>query len=455
LMLSTNNYYAYFQVNAGYQNAIADFYLKEGDLKAAETFYKSSTQYDLYNNKANSTLASMALSQNDKKNAAFFFKQSVFKSPNPFSFTGLSLSLEAEDMYYDAIFSLQEGLRKFKNEPHLLTNLAALQAKSNLKDSVLINLDMASKKCKKCEVENTNFLAFWIENAKPSKLNEMTALVPIQSSNSFKANQVAILRMLGENANYKGISMSKDSVLDVSTAAYMFNSLSNPNTVYEKEFSADMLRKLQQIQGNEPYYEELSWAYSQAQYYSFNKPEGLKQLSLLAGSKTKLKKIYAQNLGLLLLKEGVINGAKENLLIAGDTISANALSSDEVRETIDFGLSEKAKLLLGSNLSIANYKEVVKKSPLNPYLLKEVADFLSKNNKDLDAYNLIFDATELNPKATLLWKTYIEKALNLTQLEYAKEGLMKLKEIGSEAEIFKYTELIQSKEQELGQSKFE
>jgi hypothetical protein len=445
LLFASKNYYSYYQVNAGYDNAIADFYLEEGDLKAAETFYKSSTHYDLYNHKANVTLASLALSQKDRINAAFFFKQAIFKNPSAYAYAGLSASLETEDMYFDALFSLQEGLKTFPNEHRLLTDLAFLQQKSNLTDSVLYYLDLAKKTCTDCEVENTNFLAFWIENSKPERLEEMTAeLVSVDSkSQSSEANKKAVARLLNKPISLEVFEISKDSVLDVSRAANLFNSVASTQPESVVNIDPLLFRKLQQKEGNEPYFEELSLTYAQNQYYRGNKIEGLKQMTLLGNnSLSKNKPLYNQNLGLWLLNEGVYTQAIERLNMAGDSASATILSKPSFKAELGAKVASQAKGILKEKITKENFESIKNKAPLNPIVTAALSDYLSSTGNDVKAYNLPFYVAELNPDAALLWKTYIKKAIKLAQFDYASNGLEKLKKLVGPSEYQEFAELI-------------
>jgi hypothetical protein len=428
-LFSYKNFYAYNQVLSGTNNAIADFYLKEGDLKTAETFYKKSTHYELNNLKANISLASLALSQNDKINAAFFFNQAISQKPSPYSFAGLSASLENENMYFDAIFALQNGLKLFPKNSQLLTNLAYLQGKSKLTDSVLINFDLALKSCNKCEVENTNFLAFWIENAKIEKLQEMANLSKNLNYNSLKANRFAIDRILDKDNIFTDFELSLDSALDMSRAAYLFNAISNPKTIFKTKIDAKVLMSLQKNASNESLFEPLRWVFAQQQYYRQSKAEGIKQLYKMAESNTQNHLIYNQNLGLWMMKEGMADKAIERLKMAGDLSSVALLENSNLQSKMKEDLKKQAQdLSVGLNES--NYDEIISKAPFNPFLIEKIADMLSAKKKDLEAYNIVFYATDVNSTSFLLVKTLIKKAIGISEFEYAKDGIITLESMG-------------------------
>ena len=452
-LFSLSNFHGFYQAKAGLSNAIGDFYLAEGDLKAAETFYKESTHNDLYNHKANVSLASLALSQGDKINAAFFFNQTLEHKPSPYVFAGLSASLENENLYFDALFALQKGLKKYPNNSQLLINLAHLQEKSKLTDSVLINLDLALKNCSKCEVENTNFLAFWIENAKPDKLEEMSNLAKDLNYNGLKANQFAIDRMLEKESEFTSFELSKDSALDMSRAALLFNAVSNPKMINTTKVNAETIKKLQNNAYNEPVFESLSWSYAQQNYIRESKAVGVKQLYLLANSNSKFKKIYNQNLGLWLMKEGVLDQALLRLKDAGDSSSAALLTNANLKQKVEKDLQAQSDKF-SSGISLENYQEVIKKAPFNPYLIEKIANFLTSKNKKLEAYNVAFYAAEVNTESALIWKTLVKKALDISEYEYAMDGIKKLETLLPSNELVAIKKLYQDQKQKVQSAGF-
>lgn len=447
-LFSLKNFHSFYQAKAGLSSAIADFYLAEGDLKAAETFYKESTHNDLYNHKANMSLASLALSQGDKINAAFFFNQTLSQKPSPYAFAGLSASLENENMYFDALFALQNGLKKFPENSQLLSNLAYLQEKSKLTDSVLINLDKALQTCKKCEVENTNFLAFWIENAKPEKLEEMSKLAKSINYNGIKANEFAINRMLDKEAEWNTFELSKDSALDMSRAAYLFNAVSHPKTINKTNINAEVLKKLQDNPYNETVFESLSWVYAQQNYIRQSKAAGIKQLYILANANSKYKNIYNQNLGLWLMKEGVLDQALVRLKMAGDSTSFALLSNANLKQKVDADLMSQSQKY-GANLTEKNYKEVLDQAPFNPYLVEKISNFLTSKNKKLEAYNVAFYAAEVNTESALIWTTLVKKAIDISEYEYAMDGIKKLETLLPSKDLTSLKKLYQEQKEKV------
>lgn len=435
LLFSFKNYHSYFQLQSGISNTIADFYRIEGDLKAAETYYKNSTHYELNNQKASLSLASMSVELNDPINASFFFNQALQKASTPHAYVGLANNLEATDMYFDAIFTLQKGLKKFPNSAEIYTNLASLQAKANITDSVLINLVEAAKHCKDCGTENGNLLAFWIENSKPEKLQEMSEGTKKSDYKSFWANKSAINRILNLDLPSNTITIPKDSALDMATAAWVLNNaLYTRKTENQNFVSGSDLNAIQKKEANQSIFEELSLAYAFQNFFRENKVTGLKQLTLLSSSNSKYKNIYNQIAGLWYMQEGLSQKAAKMLSFAGDSTSAKKIQNPDISQKIDSTLRNQANKLT-VDLSLKNYEQVLSKAPLNPYLIEKMANFLVKNNKKSEAYSLVFYATELNEDSPMLWEKYIDLALGLSEYEYALEGLEKLKPLVPKTKI--------------------
>jgi Flp pilus assembly protein TadD len=417
-LFSFKNMYSYFQLRAGLDNAIADFYEEEGDFRAAETYYKSAAQFDVSNLRSNLSLASLAVKANDGVTAAFYYRQAGQREPNLASILGLSRFMESQDFYFDAVFQLKEGLTHFPNEAKLFTNLARLQAQAGLVDSVLLNYDMALNLQPKGAVETSNYLAFWIENGKPEKLEEILSGIPTVKGYSVEANRAALARLSGLEMDFSAFDLPKDSLLDVSRAAYLFNAMSNPATKNSSVKGED-LRAIQRH--NEAFYEPLSWAYALQKYYREDKLEGIKALQFLGDSPSKMGAIYRQNLGLWLMNEGAYSKALASLNAAGDSTSVLLLQKADLRMRIDSSLRVQAESLK-ADLDAS-------KAPLNPYFLVKVAKNLDQKGKKLEAYNLLFYALDFQGDSPLLLEAYIRQAIALSMLEYAENGLTRGKSI--------------------------
>ena len=124
------------------------------------------------------------------------------------------------------------------------------------------------------------------------------------------------------------------------------------------------------------------------------------------------------------------------------------LLGSDIRLKMEKSQQEQA-IKLSKNLTLSNYTEILNKAPLNPYLLVKIADLLTSKKKDSEAYNLLFYATEINNDSPVIWKAYIKKALDLSQWEYATDGLTNLKPLVPNSEYLAYQNLISQRKQKM------
>ncbi|WP_341226692.1 hypothetical protein [uncultured Arcticibacterium sp.] len=423
--------YAYNQLRAGLNNAIADFYLTEGDNTAAETYYKESTNYDFFNHKANYALASMAKKVGDGVTAAYFFRQAIQKNPSEFAYVGLSQNLENEDLYFDALFTLREGLDKFPKSAILKTNSAHLLEKANARDSVYLYLENAFQDCRKCETEKVNLQAFWIENALPSKLDSVSNKLIDASNPSNLANQLAIGRMTGNIENQLQ-SLPSERDLNTSQFAEIYNQISLPeNQITESDTVWD-------IYANNPanygVREDLLYLKTLQLYKQGEKIKALKQLTYLAQDSTQTALMYRRKLGLWYLKEGLYERSVVFFAASGDRASAQVLEENNFKTHLQLKQFQQAEELLQIELNQDTYQKLYNEAPFNPYLLSDIADYLTENGKVSEAYQLVFDALEFNDSNIELWKKYSLLALKNGVPDYAQNGLNKLKKLMSQAD---------------------
>lgn len=425
---SLKSNFSLFQIRSGLSNTKADFYLAEGDLYTAETYFKDAERFDPQNYKSNIYLASLASDQGNHLAALHFYRAATQRNADAFAVAGESRSLEALDMHFDAVFKLKEAIATMPENHWLFTNLAHLQRKAGAVDSTLASLDKARQICPKCPVENTNFLAFWIDNGKPESLLEMRSLSHTSKDNGYLANYIAIDRITGQNTSFSEFKIHRDSVLDVGSAAYLLNAVSNANTQNTTRIDGAAIRSLQNK--NNAIFEELSWAFANEEFYRGDKLAGIKQLAFMTDSKSKLTPLYNQNLGLWFMQEGVVPMAIERLQAAGDTAAVNTIKVTSLQQEVNTKLREQAEKI-SQNLTLDNYEATLNRAPLNLFLVAKVSDMLAVNKKNLEAYNVAFYSLPYHPKSVELLETYIKRAKEMhmnQEVELSIAQLQRLKQ---------------------------
>ena len=439
VLISSKSYFNYYQTKAGYYNAIGDFYTAETDTQAAETFYKEALHFDIRNHKSNYALASLAIEANNKENTGVFLKNALEKNPSPFAYVGLSKVLQEKDMFFDALFVMREGVGRFPKNQQLLTNLAFLYEKTKVIDSTLHYLTLAKANCTDCDLAESNLLAYYLKYSSSNleDLKKLTFKYEKTDYISLRANRAAIDKQLKRQAT-TNIELSKDSVINVSQFALIYNLSSFNNTMFP--YSSKDLQNIQRKEVNNDFFEDLEFAISCRNYFSENKLEGLKQLSILANDSTKHKALYNQVAGMWFLQQGVYNKAIAYLSRAGDISSVEILQKQNYQKTIAEFQEAKAEelfkmTLVKNQISKAGFDKILQENPLNPYVLSKVADFYNNTlKKPNDVYTFVFRATELNDTSAEIWKLYTLQSLQIGMSEYAEDGLQKLQQLSTPAD---------------------
>lgn len=416
---------------AGQANAIGDYHLLTDDLFTAEAYYKQSLNFDDRNHKANYSLASLAFSQGDKTTAAFYFKQANLKNPSEFAYLALSEILLQEDLFFDAIFVLQDAEKHFPKSSKIASNIGQLYEKAQVLDSAYLYYDKAYQNCKKCEVETTNLLAFWINNARIEKLDSAVKEIPVTDDIAVKANQASCSKLLKKSTEIT-LKIPPDSLLNVSEFACLFNLQTNRKL--EKPLVADeTMRNLQLKPENVGYFEDLLFARSKQNYWNGDKREAIKQLAYIIADSTTDNRSNAQLLGVWFLEEGVYNKAITYFSYAQDTTTLQVLRKQNFATYIDEIQFEKANALEKNKITIENYENFLNKAPYNSYIIEKVVEVLNKNKQETKAYQAVFDAVKINDENALLWQLYVMQATKIGVNDYAQDGLLHLKKLLSSA----------------------
>lgn len=432
-VFSLKNFYTYYQANAGYYNMVADFYKAGNDLPYAEAFYKEATHADIRNHKSNYALASLAMAVNDAENTGLFLKNALEKNPSPYAYAGLSKVLQEKEMFFDALFTLQDGVRKFPENQQLLTNLAWLYDKTKVTDSTLYYLNRAKQNCTDCDLADANLLAFQLKYNKNDSLTN-TKESNANAANAANATSASISLLANQSASDKGkieintpfLNLQNDSALNVSQFALIYNLTT---VAAEKApFSAKDLRKIQQKSANHGFYEDLEFAVASQHYYRENKIEGLKELTILANDSTKKKRLYNQVVGMWYLQQGVFDKAMLHLANAGDKASVEILEKQDYLTTIAEYQQAQAEELLKNAKTKNDFDKALAISPLNPIVISKTIDFYNtKLKQTTEAYNLLFNALEVNDNSIELLKLYVLQSLKMGVDNYAEDGLERLR----------------------------
>ncbi len=185
----------YYQAIAGYYSGIGDIYYINQDFPAAKEYYKLANNYSSTSHRANFALASIEKDEGHNGAALNYLLASIKKNPTEYAYAGIADIYVAHNQYFEALFTLQEGLETFPESGELNNNLGLTFSETEIIDSTLFFLTRARKHHSVREVAETNLIAvfaaenLFIRTDSLQKLAEETKYLP-------KANNLQILASL-------------------------------------------------------------------------------------------------------------------------------------------------------------------------------------------------------------------------------------------------------------------
>lgn len=161
--LANNSFFTYRQAFAGYFNRLGDLYYFNALEQPAKENYNVATGYDPANHRSYYSLGVMAEEVKEYGAASVFYNKAISKRPSPYAFERLSSLQQRNGNTFDAIFTLQEGLKYFSENGQLQNNVALLFNQAGLADSALVYFEKARGNSDNPGVIQANILAFLTE----------------------------------------------------------------------------------------------------------------------------------------------------------------------------------------------------------------------------------------------------------------------------------------------------
>lgn len=446
------------QAIAGYFNGLGDLHSTTEEFTLAEQYYKLALQQEFQNHKSNYALASIALKQGDRNAAAYYFRQALLKNPSPQAYAGLSGILVQESLFFDAVYSLQEGLRRFPANGELLNNLGMLYSKTNVTDSAYYYLDLAKANAARPEIPATNLLAILAKSTDSGLLDSLAASSGKQDYLSWQANWLAVqnLRQQFHKEDFNKKSVPDDSLLSVSSLAYLLNYATNQAAF--DSLPATLLPKL--AVKNPMLSQDLSLAALYPQFYSGNKLKALETLTAWAAEEGEKSDLDHKILGHWLLQLGLYDKAIEALSVVEGiegTIGmavANALSDkkevavvlldkiqdkeqnaavEQLKQTLFSGVKPKSVTdslfaVVSKSPSAQNIQNAVRANPFDARIVSAASEFYRSKKQVKQGYQLVLDALRYNEYAPELWEQYAFLNLEQGLLGQAAEGEEKVRQ---------------------------
>lgn len=194
------NMTSYYQLVAGYHSAIGDVYLKAEDYLSATEYYRLSNLYSVSSHRANYAMASMENRKGDQIKELDFLKQAIGKNPTEFAFVNLAARYFDQERYFEAIFALQDGLKKFPENGNMLNNLGLIYMKIENIDSAFHYLNRANYERNSKNESATNVYALLRMKDLSIKSDTLEYLLRESESLASKNNLVVLANDLKKRA---------------------------------------------------------------------------------------------------------------------------------------------------------------------------------------------------------------------------------------------------------------
>ncbi len=273
--------YPYNLAIAGYYTYCGDVMVHEAEYPLAFEYYKTALLYDYPNHRANYSIASLSTYLEDKETAKGYFQNALYRDPSVQSYIGLSNVYMETGELFQALFNIQEALKKFPKDGRLYNNLGVAFYKANLQDSAVYYFFKARQLLDEKEVASSNVLYLM---AKKNLIEEADSI--LQTENypkhiSFLNNKLAILNQLGKksDASFEPLLVS-DTVLNANTFSYLVNA--NLNSLNDTSLSiARLIDSLRMRPSNEAYKDQLTCQLALKKYYTGNRFGAIQDMVVL------------------------------------------------------------------------------------------------------------------------------------------------------------------------------
>lgn len=411
-LISQRNYFPVFQGFAGYYNALGDLATVTDEYRLAETYYRQALGYERQNHKSNYALASLALVQGDNAAAGAFFRQALLKQPSAFAYAGLARSLGQEDLFFDALFALQEGVRKFPQSGELNTNIAYQFARSQVADSAFFYLERARKTVGQPGVPEANELAYRIRFGPTARQQQAAQAGTLPEYLPARVNQVALQNLFGiKTTSDEALrTIPADSTLSLTAFAYLQNETLNRLRQGGGKAVPPHLRNLENREANAGFVEELQYLRTLTEYYAGDK---LAAFDLASGR------------------------------VAADSTAGGG----RWRQTLMALLENERENLQGLEglKTAADYEQALRRQPFNPAVLERATAFFNEKKQPERGYNALLNALRYQPEAPALLRLYSLQALEMRLPDYADEAAQRYQSVATASELGAFVPVYQAK----------
>ncbi|GEM_PF-1182189 len=289
------------QAISGYYNLIGDLHLTSKP-KVARQYYELGADFGYQNHRSHYMLGQLDLSEKKIPSAIINFKTAIAKHPTPHAYINLSNVYRTEDVYFDALFTMQQAYADFPEDGAVSNNLGMLFSRTNITDSTLYFLQEISSDPLSTKVAQGNVLAVYIKKGISLDRDSLVAgyneSLPLPVKANVRAYSNKYLGGLGRS--FDGVFAS-DSILNAHTLSYLINSSSDP-----KNFTVEQSR-IAEAYGSYPfngaYHDQLTYLSAWIKYQSGQIGEAIREIDVVSYNTAPQQSYYQHALGVLAMHQ--------------------------------------------------------------------------------------------------------------------------------------------------------
>jgi len=289
------------QAIAGYNNILGDLHLRQDDRFLAKQYYLNASNYGYLNHRSNYTLAILAGERKDINDAFYYLGQSIRKHPTPFGYINLSNLYLQKDRFFDALFTLRQGMREFPDNAVIANNLGLLYNRTEVVDSSFFYLEKAMHNNFTKTKAEANWLASLAKSNFIVNQDSLDLLYLNSPSKAVAANLLALKVNALHQVDFKTYESGlDDSVLTPTSFPYWYN-LGLASIADFDTLQISLLKKLRMTEANYWCAERLKFVESLQWYFKGNVGEALMQLNEMQIANAEKSGYYTEILGLIAL----------------------------------------------------------------------------------------------------------------------------------------------------------
>ncbi len=294
-----SNQAALNQAVAGYYNGLGSVYYHEGNNFLAEEYYKRGAIFGFNNHRSNYSLGELGYKQNDLSKAIQSFKKATQKNPTEFAYINLANAQKANSLFFDALFTLKEGIGKFPESNEIKNNLGLIFKETNLLDSAVYYMEAGANGGWENKTNTTNIIDLLSRNEVGLPVDSLKNIFDTSVHLPLKTNLLAYSNNTTKWLDAELSLGQNDSSLDLHQFTYLYNwGFSKLNSPKKSEIG--IISGYATAQNNALYSRQLTYLSALMQYMSNDLTSFLRSLDQLQNGPVK-KGYYNHVMGIVAL----------------------------------------------------------------------------------------------------------------------------------------------------------